>query len=185
MWQSLLNALQDGDPGYLLTIWFDIRTFMDMGGQVLMVLFALTLLLWTLVIERYLFFSFSLPKLREGWLLIWTQRPDNVWLTHQIRVELLSLAKSRANANLPLIKTLIALCPMLGLLGTVAGMIQVFDVLSVTGTGNPRGMADGISKATIPTMAGMVASLSGLYFSASLQRKSDRHLQKLRDLLSL
>ena len=44
---------------------------------------------------------------------------------------------------------------MLGLLGTVYGMIEVFEVLAVLGTGNPRAMSTGVAKATIPTMAGM------------------------------
>ena len=82
------------------------------------------------------------------------------------------------------VKTLVALCPMLGLLGTVTGMIEVFDVMAAGG-GNTRGMAAGVSKATLPTMAGMVAAPLGLlsqaapamsrwaqwYFSAKRARK--------------
>ena len=56
--------------------------------------------------------------------------------------------------GLQIIKSLVALCPMLGLLGTVTGMIEVFDVMAIAGSGNVRGMAGGISKATLPTMAG-------------------------------
>ena len=66
-----------------------------------------------------------------------------------------------------MVKTLVALCPLLGLLGTVTGMIEVFDVMAIAGSGNARAMAAGVSKATIPTMAGMVAAISGLYFSVS------------------
>ena len=53
---------------------------------------------------------------------------------------------------------------MIGLLGTVYGMIEVFEVLSFLGTGNPRAMSSGVAKATIPTMASMVITLFGLYF---------------------
>ena len=45
------------------------------------------------------------------------------------------------------IRALVALCPMLGLLGTVTGMIEVFDVMAIAGSGNARGMAAGVSKA--------------------------------------
>jgi len=65
--------------------------------------------------------------------------------------------------SLGLIKSLVAVCPLLGLLGTVTGMIEVFDVMAVMGTGSARAMASGISKATIPTMAGMVGALTGVF----------------------
>ena len=53
---------------------------------------------------------------------------------------------------------------MIGLLGTVYGMIEVFEVLSFLGTGNPRAMSSGVAKATIPTMASMVITIISLYF---------------------
>ena len=87
------------------------------------------------------------------------------------------------NRFLPLIKSLIALCPLLGLLGTVTGMIEVFDIMAATGTGNPRAMASGVSKATIPTMAGMVAALSGIYFSAQLNRFAKNKTQHFQEYL--
>ena len=62
-----------------------------------------------------------------------------------------------------MIKTLVSLAPLLGLLGTVTGMIGVFEVLATTGGGDARSMAAGVSQATIPTMAGMVAALSGVF----------------------
>jgi biopolymer transport protein ExbB len=83
-----------------------------------------------------------------------------------------------------MIKTLVALCPLLGLLGTVTGMIEVFDVMAVAGNGNPRAMASGVSMATIPTMAGMVAALSGLYMSAQLTNFARDEAQRLGDLLT-
>jgi biopolymer transport protein ExbB len=48
-------------------------------------------------------------------------------------------------------------------MGTVTGMISVFDVMASAGMGNPRLMADGVAKATVPTMAGMVGALSGVF----------------------
>ncbi len=44
------------------------------------------------------------------------------------------------------IRTLVAMCPLIGLLGTVTGMIGVFEVMAQQGTGNPRLMAAGISQ---------------------------------------
>lgn len=71
-------------------------------------------------------------------------------------------ASQSMSATLPLIRTLIAACPMLGLLGTVTGMIEVFDVMALTGTGDAQAMAAGVSRATVPTMAGMIVGISGL-----------------------
>jgi biopolymer transport protein ExbB len=89
------------------------------------------------------------------------------------------------NQNISKIKVLVALCPLLGLLGTVTGMISVFDVMAMTGTGNARLMASGISMATIPTMAGMVAALSGLYFGSYFENKSRNLFNALSDELNL
>ena len=81
------------------------------------------------------------------------------------------------------IKTLIVALPMLGLLGTVDGMIQTFDVLTVFGTGNARGMAGGISVALITTMGGLLAALSGMYFSTQLEQRVARSVDNVADAL--
>ena len=78
---------------------------------------------------------------------------------------------------------LLAMCPMLGLLGTVYGMIEVFEVLAVLGTGNPRAMSTGVAKATIPTMAGMTIALTGLYFKFDLQNRVAVFEEKAKTLL--
>jgi len=76
-----------------------------------------------------------------------------------------------------------AVLPLLGLLGTVTGMIQVFDVMAFTGTGNARLMAGGVSAATIPTMSGLVAALSGLYLATYLEQRADNKIKHAEDLL--
>ncbi|MFP4002417.1 MAG: MotA/TolQ/ExbB proton channel family protein, partial [Alphaproteobacteria bacterium] len=81
--------------------------------------------------------------------------------------------------------TLVAVAPLFGLLGTVTGMVEVFDVMALTGSSNARAMASGITKATIPTMAGMVAALSGLYFSTQLERRARRAVERVEDDLPL
>jgi biopolymer transport protein ExbB len=89
-----------------------------------------------------------------------------------------------ANQYLPIIKTLVALCPLLGLMGTVTGMIEVFDVMAVSGSGNARSMASGVSKATIPTMAGMVGALSGVFLVTLLNQKVTTEVDDLEDSLT-
>ena len=98
----------------------------------------------------------------------------------RIREAMVSRVSLSIDEHLPLIKTLVAVCPLLGLLGTVTGMIEVFDVMAFSGSGNPRSMAAGVSKATIPTMAGMVAALSGVLAATLLSRFAHREVEHLR-----
>ena len=88
--------------------------------------------------------------------------------------------KRVTSQRLKMLDGLIGLCPMLGLLGTVYGMIEVFEVLAVLGTGNPRAMSTGVAKATIPTMAGMTIALSGLFFKFDLANKVERYQEDAR-----
>jgi biopolymer transport protein ExbB len=60
-------------------------------------------------------------------------------------------------------------------------MIAVFETMATQGTGNARLMASGISMATIPTMAGMVAALSGVFFSSRLEARARMVKAKLVD----
>ena len=64
-------------------------------------------------------------------------------------------------------------------------MVGVFEVMSILGSGNARAMADGISKATVPTMCGMVAALSGLFISFWLQRKAQIEIQLLGEHMTM
>ena len=84
-----------------------------------------------------------------------------------------------------MIQTLVALCPLLGLLGTVTGMISVFQVMAVSGSGNVRAMAAGVSQATIPTMAGMVGALSGVLLVTILSRRAQHEVHFLEDSLTM
>jgi biopolymer transport protein ExbB len=86
-------------------------------------------------------------------------------------------------SNIKLLDGLIGMCPMIGLLGTVYGMIEVFEVLSFLGTGNPRAMSSGVAKATIPTMASMVITLFGLYFRQDLTQRINKATEQMQLLI--
>jgi biopolymer transport protein ExbB len=64
-------------------------------------------------------------------------------------------------------------------------MIEVFDVMAIAGSGNARGMAAGVSKATLPTMAGMVAALSGMLFSLQLENFARDETERVADQLEV
>jgi len=158
--------------------------FLDRGGPVLYAILVICLMLWTLILERLWFFYRSMPSRVESYKHNWAERNERKsWAARQIRIYLISQFKLETQSSLSFITLLIAICPLLGLLGTVTGMISVFDVLAVTGTGNARAMAAGISKATLPTMAGLLVALTGLYFKARFQRLAQQGQQKLADTL--
>ncbi|MEO0336443.1 MAG: MotA/TolQ/ExbB proton channel family protein [Pseudomonadota bacterium] len=163
-----------------------LGAFMEAGGDVLWAIAALTFLLWTLISERLLFLKINLPSLKQDKLESWKRRSDkSSWKAHRVREQMISEMKRTLAQGVSFIKTLVALCPLLGLLGTVTGMVTVFDIMAVVGTGNPRSMASGISMATIPTMAGMVVSISGIYFKTYLEKKTEVELEKFSEELTL
>ncbi len=147
-----------------------VRDFVEMGGDVLAVIAFVTFVMWTLIIERFWYFRTGHREQFERVKREWAARDDHSsWNAHQIRRLLVSDVQLKLERGLNLISTIVVVCPMFGLLGTVTGMIEVFDVMA-GGSGNARGMAGGVSKATLPTMAGMVAALSGMLFSIQLER---------------
>ncbi len=161
-----------------------IRGFLELGGDVLWAIMAVLLVMWTLIIERFWYIFRVLPRRRRELLDEWRARDDSrSWYASRIKEELVSRLSLELKSNVRTIQTLIAVCPLLGLLGTVTGMVAVFDVMAFFGTGNARAMAAGVSQATVPTMAGMVAALSGLYFGSYLERKADVEAERLEDLL--
>ena len=163
-----------------------VRDFLELGGNVLLVIMLSTLALWALIYERYSFFRSEFTQLSARYIADWKARKERQsWMAHRIREMMISDAELKAHSNLSYIKVLVALAPLLGLLGTVTGMVEVFDVMAVTGSGNARAMAAGISKATLPTMAGMVVALSGLFFTSGLERKAVRSVENLADQLEL
>lgn len=161
-----------------------IREFIDTGGQVLTVIAGVICLMWFLIFERLYFFLGTYKRLRDHIINSWNARTDkSSWNAEQIRVAHVSRITEQLNKNVALIQSLVVLCPLLGLLGTVTGMIEVFDVMAISGSGNARSMASGVSKATIPTMAGMVGSLSGVFMVTWLQRKTKRRTEQMEDSL--
>ena len=78
-----------------------------------------------------------------------------------------------------LIGGLISVFPLLGLLGTVTGMIHLFDVLAFVGNTNARAISSGVSMAIIPTVAGMFLAIVGIAFRALLLHRAKTQIQQL------
>ncbi|NWG46853.1 MAG: MotA/TolQ/ExbB proton channel family protein [Alphaproteobacteria bacterium] len=171
------------DPAGALS---ELRDFLDSGGNVLYAIMIATFFLWALIVERFFYIVSTMPGARRRGQEEWARVTNHKsWGAHQIRAGLISRYRQGLESNLDTIAALVALAPLLGLLGTVTGMIEVFDTLSFLGSANARAMAAGVSKATLPTMAGMTAALSGLFFSELLRRRAEREVQTFADSLEL
>lgn len=163
-----------------------LEAFLDQGGPVMYAIAALTLWMWVLIFERVLYFKGGLRGDIQQSLSAWEARKERKsWNAHQIRNAMISRMDLRISTNLDMIGALVALCPLMGLLGTVTGMIDVFGVLANTGGGDAKSMAGGVSKATIPTMAGMVAAISGVFANTYLTRVADSEKSLFADHLTM
>jgi biopolymer transport protein ExbB len=164
----------------------DVRLFLHAGGPVLWTILVLAAIIGAIVTERYWYLLTVFPSRLRAHQAAWQSlRHRDARLARPVRNALISELRIELERWLPLLKTLVALCPLLGLLGTVTGMISVFDVVNVSGTGNARAMASGISRATLPTMAGMVIALPGLYFCLQLEHRVHACVDRLADRLRL
>jgi biopolymer transport protein ExbB len=171
---------------WLTDAFVAIRDFMELGGPILRWIAVVIFVMWVLIIERLLYFRSTMNTLSDEIHESWESRSERrSWNAHQIRERMVSQFSAATNNGIPMIQTLVALCPLLGLMGTVTGMIKVFEVMAVSGSGNVRAMAAGVSQATVPTMAGMVGALSGVLLVTLLSRRAAREVEFLEDSLTM
>ncbi len=160
--------------------------FFERGGPVLVGILCVSTLLWILILERYCFLYFTYPKRLRSIIQRWQQRSDkSSWHALRLREGLSAEINLALQSYLAPIQTITQILPLLGLLGTVTGMIAIFDVITVFGTGNTRGMADGIGRALLPTTAGLTTAIAGLYFSVNLRHRAKVERQRAQDQLNI
>jgi biopolymer transport protein ExbB len=158
---------------------FELGQFFQTGGWVLYLILWVSFLLFTLILERLSFRVWTYPKQKASLLEFLRNQPSPAK-----KLSALCDLDLALKNQFQMIKNLITLCPLIGLLGTVTGMIQVFDSLALYGTGNPRMMAAGVASATFPTMTGMAVAVAGLLFYNRLSRWSDAERNRLRRALN-
>jgi biopolymer transport protein ExbB len=166
----------------LLAPFTAVADLVSAGGMLVGWIFAAGLVLWMLVIERWWFFSRRLPGLAADSLKAWNSRPErHSWYAHQIRQKMISRLSAEMNANMPMLKVLVPLCPLLGLVGTVLGMLEVFDSMAILGSADARSMASGVSKAMNCTLTGLAVSISGMYPVYYFHNRIRRQTELLSD----
>jgi biopolymer transport protein ExbB len=178
--------------------------YLRQGGWVMVPLLAASLVLWTLIVERWR----ALRGLQRGDLdlpgVLRVCRGEaapplttglRARLVHdfsrertgrpQLDRELLAQAALRLDEELEsrhaAIAVLAAAAPLLGLLGTVLGMIETFRVIADFGTGNARALAGGVSVALVTTQTGLLVAIPGLLMSGRLRRLAETLRQRLAE----
>lgn len=162
-------------------IFETIRDFLDQGGQVIVIIAWVIFAMWAMIIERVLYLRTEHRQRVQVAFDELSSRPDEgSWSFEAVRAGAISQLGQRLQAGIPMIRTLAAVCPLLGLLGTVTGMIVIFDVMAAMGNSSPRAVAGGVAQATMTTMAGMVGALSGVFPAVLLARISSQNINTLR-----
>ena len=81
--------------------------------------------------------------------------------------------------HLPIINTIGNIAPLIGLLGTITGMIVAFESIAASGAGDPKVVAGGISQALVTTATGLIVAIPSIVFYRYLARTADRSLERV------
>ena len=80
-----------------------------------------------------------------------------------------------------LLKVIAGVAPLMGLLGTVVGMIKTFQTITLFGTGDPKLMADGISQALVTTVEGLVVAIPLVFLHSIIASRSTELIEILEE----
>lgn len=154
------------------------------GGPFVGWIFATGVLMWALVLERWWYFRTVLPKQAAATEAAWKARTEHdSWCARQIRDAMISRLNAGMRMGFPVLQVLVPLSPLLGLIGTVTGMLGVFDSMALRGNADARAMASGVSEAMICTMTGLAVSISGLYPVHYFRTRAQHETELLADRL--
>ena len=159
----------------MFEITYSVSEFIQRGGDVLIIIFFVAFLMWSIILDKLYLHFFLYPKSIKSTTL------ENKLLNKKKFLEL----KQKLEHNMSILKITIVVSPLLGLLGTVTGMIEVFDVISILGNSDAKAMSNGISQATIPTMVGMSVALSGMIFKVYIEQSNKKKLRVLSERLHI
>jgi biopolymer transport protein ExbB len=165
-----------------LPVFNAVRGLINDGGPFVNLIFLNGALLWMLIAERYWFFSRRLPQMANDLHQRWITRTNHMtWASRQVRQMMISQLNGAMTAGLPVLNMLVPLAPLLGLIGTVSGMLEVFDSMAMRGSADARAMASGVSHAMVCTMTGLAVSITGLYPQYYFRNRTRRETELLAD----
>lgn len=179
--------------------------YLKQGGWTMIPLIGFSLLMWMFILERWWSYRLlesrdikitravkavaegSYKGVREGLRArlvrdYLDRRAGDSDVDRRVLQECVLGLRNSLKNRLAAIAVLASVAPLLGLLGTVLGMIETFDVISVFGTGNARAMAGGISVALVTTQSGLIIAIPGLFISGALARRARRLENRLDEV---
>jgi biopolymer transport protein ExbB len=182
--------------------------YLQQGGWIMIPLAVVSVVMWSLIIERWATFraltrgDISTHKaicLLEGEPIeLWSkglrvqlmqnflqERSGESDIDRKILRQCAERLRRGLKKSLAVIAVLAAVAPLMGLLGTVLGMIETFDVISLFGTGNAKAMAGGISVALVTTQTGLLVAIPGLLLSGLLSRRSSQLEIRLEEMTTI
>ena len=164
----------------LLELFDYLLAFLEKGGTVLWILFGVSTLFWMLYFEKLLYYG-TLFKGRSSRVKLGCKglEASDSWVKQQKCIAALSLLREELFSHVSILRAIITLFPLLGLLGTISGMVSVFDAIALFST-DAKAMARGISIASITTMAGMILAVLGLLLYTLLMVTLKRAMEKLQ-----
>jgi biopolymer transport protein ExbB len=169
-------------PEFITAPIATLQEMRHLGGPVVIWIFIACVIMWAIVLERIWHFRKVLPLESAKLIAVWKQRVNKrTWASRQIRAAMISRLNAGMNRNQQMLRVLVPMCPLLGLVGTVSGMLSVFDSMAALGSADARSMATGVSEAMICTLTGLAVSISGLYPVYYFKRKARHETELLAD----
>ncbi len=158
---------------------FDLWRIISQGGWVMGAIFIAGQVGWFFILERWWHFRKMDHKQTNG--LYGTLNQTLTAARDQGQEVLISLARESLHRDIPALSrhlgtlaVLAGVAPLLGLTGTVLGIMQTFQVITLYGAGNPSMMAGGIAQALMVTEAGLVVAFPLLICHDHLQKRADK-----------
>jgi biopolymer transport protein ExbB len=173
-----------------------IQEKINQGGPVGYVILALGAFGLIIAIIKFFMLFFSGSKIKSqlkrkqpnqnnalGRIMsVYTENPDSDIETMELKLDEAILRETGPlESGLSFIKVLYVIAPLLGLLGTVVGMIQTFQMITLMGTGDPKSMAGGISMALVTTVLGLVVAIPLTVLHSILQSMARKQTQVLEE----
>ena len=170
--------------------WFNLTyspfyEFHIIRTEVLIILVISALIMWLLIIERYLYFVFNNKHIQAQYLQQWQiTRSEVIDERRLLKSYYLSEYRSQSERGIGWIQLFTRISLLLGLLGTVLALIAVFEMQLLATSDLNLQISGSIALAIIPTTAGLLVSLSGLLFASHLRSLADNSISRLDSLFT-
>jgi len=138
----------------------DLMNYIDRGGVIVLILIGLNIIGWSIMLVKFFQLTFINSKKLQisNHIVQILEKTNQNFLNQTLQNSLENQIKS-LEGGLNIIKIIASIAPLLGLLGTVVGVLSAFDSIAQNGLGQTSVFASGISVALITTIAGLIVAI--------------------------